>query len=65
MFVDFEYPGDAEFDDYAEITPDIKRKILGLNAAELYGLEVPEEVQLVTTGEDTGFDVEEKPPAER
>jgi predicted TIM-barrel fold metal-dependent hydrolase len=65
MFVDFEYPGDAEFDDYAEITPDIKRKILGLNAAELYGLEVPEEVRLVTTGEGTGFDVEEKPPAER
>ncbi|CAA9472216.1 MAG: Predicted amidohydrolase SSO1643 [uncultured Rubrobacteraceae bacterium] len=61
MFVDFEYPGDPEFDDYAEITPDIKRKILGLNAAKLYDIEVPEELQLVTVGEDTGFDVTEKP----
>jgi hypothetical protein len=65
MFVDFEYPGDAEFDDYAEITPDIKRKILGLNAAELYDLEVPEELQLATADQVTGFDVEEKPPADR
>jgi hypothetical protein len=65
MFVDFEYPEDAEFDDYAEITPDIKRKILGLNAAKLYDLEVPEELQLVTADQGTGFDVEEKPATER
>jgi uncharacterized protein len=65
MFVDFRYPGDPEFDDYAEITPDIKRKILGLNAAGLYDLEVPEDLQLVTADQGTGFDLEEKPPAER
>ena len=65
MFVDFEFPGDAQFDDYAPVTPDIKRKILGLNAAKLYDIEVPEELQLVTVGEDTGFDVDEKPAAER
>jgi predicted TIM-barrel fold metal-dependent hydrolase len=65
MFVDYEYPGDAEFDDYAEITPDIKRKILGLNAAGLYDLEVPAELQLVTADQGTGFDVTEKPAAER
>jgi uncharacterized protein len=65
MFVDYEYPGDAEYDDYAEITPDIKRKILGLNAAGLYDLEVPAELQLVTADQGTGFDVTEKPPAER
>ncbi|HEV2743076.1 MAG TPA: amidohydrolase family protein [Rubrobacter sp.] len=64
-FVDFQFPGDPEFDDYAEITPDIKRKILGLNAAKLYDIEVPEELQLVTAGQDTGFDVEEKPAIER
>ena len=45
----------------AEITPDIKRKVLGLNAAKLYDMEVPEELQLVTAGQDTGFDVTEKP----
>jgi predicted TIM-barrel fold metal-dependent hydrolase len=65
MFVDFEYPGDAEFDDYAEVTPDIKRKILGLNAARLYDIEVPEELQLITADQGTGFDVEEKPATER
>jgi uncharacterized protein len=64
-FVDFQYPGDPEFDDYAEITPDIKRKILGLNAAKLYDIQVPEELQLVTVGQDTGFDVQEKPATER
>jgi uncharacterized protein len=63
MFVDFDYPGDPEFSDYAEITTDIKRNILGLNAARLYDLEVPAEMQ--TTPAGTGFDVEEKPPAER
>ena len=65
MFVDFQYPGDAEFDDYAEITPDVKRKILGLNAAKLYDIEVPAEMQLVTAGQGTGFDVDEKPATER
>ncbi len=38
-FVDFQIPEDAEFGDYAQLTPDIKRQILGLNAAKLYDLE--------------------------
>jgi hypothetical protein len=31
--------------EYGELTPDIKRKILGLNLAGLYDLKVPEELQ--------------------
>jgi len=54
MFVDFKYPEDAEFDDYDEITPDIKRKSLGLNAAALYDIEVPAEMQAVTADQSTG-----------
>ena len=65
MFVDFQMPDDAEFSDYSELTPDIKRQILGLNAAKLYDLEVPEELRLVTADQGTGFDIEEKPATER
>jgi uncharacterized protein len=32
--------------EYAPITVEQKRKILGLNAAELYGIDVPVELQL-------------------
>lgn len=53
-FVDFKYPEDPEFDDYDEVTTDIKRKILGLNAAALYDIEVPEEMHLATAGSATG-----------
>lgn len=38
-FVDFEIP--ADMTEYPALTPDVKRKILGLNAAALYDLEVP------------------------
>jgi hypothetical protein len=42
MFVDFQIPEDmAEYD---QLTPDIKRKVLGLNAARLYGIQVPNEI---------------------
>jgi predicted TIM-barrel fold metal-dependent hydrolase len=58
-FVDFQIPEDMS--DYSELTPDIKRKVLGLNAAKLYDLEVPEELQLEHAG--TGPEVTEKPPA--
>ena len=64
-FVDFQIPDDAEFSDYSELSPDIKRQILGLNAAKLYDLEVPEELRLVTADQGTGFDIEEKPATER
>jgi len=39
-FVDFQIPEDL-LGEYAPLTPDVKRKILGLNAARLYGIDVP------------------------
>jgi predicted TIM-barrel fold metal-dependent hydrolase len=44
-FVDWDYPSD-EFSDYPPVTTATKKKILGLNAAKLYGIEVPKEAQL-------------------
>ena len=44
-FVDWEMPDDAEFADFPRLGVEGKRKILGLNAAKLYGVEVPEELQ--------------------
>jgi uncharacterized protein len=44
-FVDWDYPSD-EFSDYPRLTTAGKKKILGLNAAKLYGIEVPAECQL-------------------
>jgi hypothetical protein len=44
-FVDWDYP-DEEFSDYPAVTTDTKKKILGLNAARLYGIEVPPELRL-------------------
>ena len=43
MFVDFQIPEDMQ-GEYGTLTPDIKRKILGLNAAKLYDIEVPSEI---------------------
>jgi len=43
MFVDFQIPEDMQ-GEYGTLTPDMKRKILGLNAANLYDLDVPSEV---------------------
>jgi predicted TIM-barrel fold metal-dependent hydrolase len=40
-FVDFQIPEDMQ-SELGEVTTDAKRKILGLNVAKLYGLEVPE-----------------------
>src|SRR5215469_6707192 len=45
-FVDWDYPDGAEFSEYPRLTPAGKKKILGLNAAALYGLEVPAEFRL-------------------
>jgi predicted TIM-barrel fold metal-dependent hydrolase len=44
-FVDWDYPSD-EFSDFPRVTTATKKKILGLNAARLYGIEVPEEYRL-------------------
>ena len=44
-FVDWDYPSD-EYSDYPPVTVETKKKILGLNAAKLYDIEVPEELRL-------------------
>ncbi|HJP79563.1 MAG TPA: amidohydrolase, partial [Pseudonocardiaceae bacterium] len=36
--------------DYPRVTTATKKKILGLNAARLYGIEVPKECQLPAAG---------------
>jgi len=43
-FVDSQIPADMQ-DEYGTISTDQKRKILGLNAAKLYDIEVPEHLQ--------------------
>jgi predicted TIM-barrel fold metal-dependent hydrolase len=40
-FLNWDYP-DEEYSDYPRLNEDGKRKILGLNAAKLYGIDVPE-----------------------
>jgi hypothetical protein len=45
-FVDWESPASEEFADYPKLTTVGKKKILGLNAARLYDIEVPRECQL-------------------
>jgi predicted TIM-barrel fold metal-dependent hydrolase len=45
-FVDWTMPGSEEFSDYPAVTTATKKKILGLNAAKLYGVEVPPDLQL-------------------
>jgi len=49
-FLDWNYPDEPMYSDYPEVTDATRRKILGLNAAKLYGIEVPAELQL--PGED-------------
>jgi hypothetical protein len=48
-FVDWDYPSE-EFSDYPRVTTATKKKILGLNAAKLYDIEVPVELQLPGPG---------------
>jgi predicted TIM-barrel fold metal-dependent hydrolase len=45
-FVDWNMPGDDELSDFAPLTVDQKKKILGLNAARLYDIDVPAELRL-------------------
>lgn len=56
-FVAFQMP-DELVDEYGPITPDTKRKILGINAARLYGIEVPAEIPQPSPPK---VDVSEKP----
>jgi predicted TIM-barrel fold metal-dependent hydrolase len=44
--VDWNFPDDPEFSDYPAYTTASKKKILGLNAAKLYGVDVPPDLQL-------------------
>jgi predicted TIM-barrel fold metal-dependent hydrolase len=48
-FVDFQLPEDIRQETGVDLTTQAKKKILGLNAARLYGLEVPEELRLKET----------------
>src|SRR5256886_15065280 len=52
-FVDWNMPDGEEFSDYAKLSVTAKKKILGLNAARLYGLEVPAGLGLDETPKDT------------
>ena len=45
-FLNWEMPDEPQFADYPRLDTNGKRKILGLNAAKLYGVEVPAEFQV-------------------
>jgi hypothetical protein len=44
--VDWTMPNTDEYADYPAVTTATKKKIMGLNAAKLYGIDVPPELQL-------------------
>jgi uncharacterized protein len=50
--VDWQMPDDSQFADYPRLTTDAKRKILGLNAAKLYDIDVPEECQVSSSADE-------------
>jgi len=58
-FVDWNMPDSEEFADYAPLTVAAKKKILGLNAARLYGIDVPAGLDLAPAAEDTAQLTEE------
>lgn len=45
-FVDWNMPDTEEYSDYGPVSVEAKKKILGLNAAKLYDLDVPAELRL-------------------
>jgi predicted TIM-barrel fold metal-dependent hydrolase len=51
-FVDWEMPDDSELADYPRLGVEGKKKILGLNAAKLYDVEVPEEYRIPVSPEE-------------
>lgn len=53
QFVDFQIPEDMQ-SEYGALTTDIKRKILGLNAARLYDIDVPAEMRASEAAVPTG-----------
>jgi hypothetical protein len=58
-FVDWNMPDSEEFSDYAPLSVAAKKKILGLNAARLYDLDVPAGLDLAPAPEDTARLTEE------
>ena len=53
--VDWDYPEGHDFDDYPRLGVDGKKKILGLNAAKLYDIEVPGRVPAVLGHQRAGL----------
>src|ERR671925_1906205 len=51
-FGDWDMPDDAEYSDYPRLGIEGKKKILGLNGAKLYGVEVPQELRLPVPAEE-------------
>jgi predicted TIM-barrel fold metal-dependent hydrolase len=51
-FVDWEMPDAPEYADYPRLGVEGKKKILGLNAAKLYDVEVPEECRIPVPAEE-------------
>jgi predicted TIM-barrel fold metal-dependent hydrolase len=49
-FLKWDYPDDT-YSDYPRVTDETRRKILGLNAAKLYGIDVPKEFELAGAGD--------------
>ncbi len=47
-------------DEYPAATTEAKKKILGLNAARLYDIDVPQDLRIKEEG-DSGMDVSERP----
>ena len=60
-FIDWQMPDSEQFSDYPKLTTTAKKKIMGLNAAKLYDIEVPAEYQIPAPG--TTAD-EDKAPGE-
>jgi uncharacterized protein len=56
-FLDWEMPDEPEYSDYPRLGVEGKKKILGLNAAKLYGVEVPADLRApVPAGEPASPD---------
>ena len=51
-FAAWEMPDDSELADYPRLGVEGKKKILGLNAAKLYGVDVPEELRLPVAADE-------------
>ncbi len=51
-FLDWEMPDDSELADYPRLGVEGKKKIIGLNGAKLYGVDVPEELRLPVPAEE-------------